>query len=169
MSDQPDAFGNYPSIPAAPPPAGGAAGPPPPSVDNAVKLMLARAAIGVLSLLVLLTTKGSLKNQILQANPSFDPARIDSAATVAITVGIVIGLIFIGLYVLLAMQVRKGKSWARIVTWILAGLAVLSGLAAFGQPVPMFSRLLGFVTLVIDVAVIVLLALRPSSEYFRRA
>lgn len=168
MSDQPDAFGNYPSMPAAPPPQPAVAGAPPPPVANAVKLMFTRAGLSLLSMLVLIGTKSSLEDQILKSNSNFTRDEVNTAATVAITVGSVIGLVVIGLYILLALQVRKGKSWARIVTWVLAGLAVLSGLAAFAQPAPVLSRLVGLVTLVVDVAIIVLLALRPSSEYFRR-
>ncbi len=63
----------------------------------------------------------------------------------------------------------RGESWARIVTLVIAGLGVLSGLAAFVQPAAGLSRALGVVALVIDVAIIVLLAQRPSSQFFRRA
>ena len=48
------------------------------------------------------------------------------------------------------------------------GLGVLAGLAAFVQPAAGLSRALGVVALVIDVAIIVMLAQRPSSQFFRR-
>lgn len=169
MSDQSDSFGNYPSMPAPPPGQPMAAGPPPPPVDNAVKLMFARAAVSLLSLVALLGTRGSLKNQVRKANPSFDTSKLDSTVTVAITAGVIVGLIFIGLYVALALQVRKGKQWARIVTLVLAALAVLSGLLTFLQPEPVLSRLLGVVSLVLDIAVIVFLTRRQSADYFRAA
>jgi hypothetical protein len=72
------------------------------------------------------------------------------------------------LYILLALQVGKGKNWARIVTWVLASLGVLSGLAALAQPEPALSRILSIIGLLVDIAIIVLLAQRPSNEYFRR-
>ncbi len=169
MSDQTDGFGNYPSMPAPPPGQPMAAGPPPPAVDNAVKLMFARAAVSLLSLLALLGTRGNLKDQVRKANPSFDAHKLDSTVTVAITAGVIVGLIFIGLYVALALQVRKGKQWARIVTLVLAALAVLSGLLTFLQPEPVLSRLLGVVNLALDIGVIGLLTRRPSADYFRAA
>lgn len=168
MTDQTGGFGNYPSMPSEPMRAPEPVGPPPASVNNAVKVMFVRAGVSVLSLLVLLGTKDSLKDQILKSNPSFNPSKIDSAASVAITVGIIVGLIFIGLYVLLALQVRKGKSWARIVTLVLAALAVVSGLLSLARPEPALSRLVGIANVALDIAVIVFLAQRPSAEYFRR-
>jgi hypothetical protein len=168
MSEQADAFGNYSPMPAEPPREPLAAGLAPSTVVNTVKLMLVRAGLSLIALAVLLGTKKSLKSQILKASPSFDPAKVDTAASVAITVGIVVGIIFIGLYVLLALQVRKGKSWARIVTLVLAGLSVLSGLVSQLQPAPGLSRSLGLVNLVLDIAIIALLTRRPSVEYFRR-
>jgi hypothetical protein len=80
----------------------------------------------------------------------------------------VIGIVFIVLYVLLALQVRKGRNWARIVTWVLAALGVLNALGSLAQPQPGFSRVVGLIAGLIDVAIIVFLLQRPSNEYFRR-
>lgn len=139
----------------------------PPSVNNAVRLMLVRAALGAIGLIVLLATKDTLKKEILKKNSSYDTSKLDDALNAAITIGLIIGLVFILLYVLLALQVRKGKNWARIVTWILAGLSVLGTLASLAQPQPAFSRVVGLIAAVIDVAIIVFLAMRTSGEYFK--
>ncbi|PZS18160.1 MAG: hypothetical protein DLM57_06790 [Pseudonocardiales bacterium] len=144
-------------------------GEPPPPVNNAVRLMLVRAALGVLALIALIATKSTLKKEIFKKNSSYDPKKLDDALNAAIVVGVVIGIIFIVLYVLLALQVRKGKNWARIVTWVLAGLGVLGALVGFAQPEPALSRVLSLIGGIIDVAIIVLLAGKASSEYFRRA
>lgn len=169
MSDQSNGLENYPSMPAAPGYEPVAAGQPPPPVDTAVKLMFARAGFSLLSLLVLWGTKGSLKDQIRKANPSYDLSKLDSTATAAITVGIVVGLIFIGLYIALALQVRKGKRWARTVTLVLAALSVLSGLLTLAQPTIVVSRLLELLAVAFDIAIIFLLTRRPSADYFRPA
>jgi hypothetical protein len=168
MSDQAYPAGGYPSMPAEPPSDPAVQGPPPPPVANAAKLMLLRAALNLLGLLVLLGTRSSLKDQIRNADPTLSPAELDTAVTTTIAAGLVFGIVFIALYVLLALQVRKGKNWARIVTWVLAGVSALSGLASLAQPIPGLSRILGLVTLLLDAAIIVLLALRPSSQYFHR-
>ena len=44
----------------------------------------------------------------------------------------------------------------------------LSGLAGFARPEPTASRILGIVGVLIDIAVIVLLARPESNAYFRR-
>jgi len=168
MSDQyGDGIPDYPPMPGEPP--GGPVVPlaPPAPVLSAVRLMFIRAATGVLGTLVLLATKNTLKEAILRANPNADAAKLDSLVNSALTFGIVFALIFIVLYVLLAMQVRNGRNWARIVTWVLAGLGVLSALASLAQAQPALSRILSLIGGAIDVAIIVLLAQRPSGQYFQ--
>jgi hypothetical protein len=160
---------SYPAMPGEPVRDLAPLGPPPPPVANAVKLMLLRAALNLLELPLLFATKDSLRDQIRKANPAGSQSTLDRALTASLVAATVVGLVFIVLYVLLALQVRKGKNWARIVTLVIAGLGVLSGLAAFVQPAAGLSRALGVVALVIDVAIIVLLAQRPSSQFFRRA
>jgi uncharacterized membrane protein len=82
----------------------------------------------------------------------------------------VFGVIFLVLYVLLALQgVRKGRNWARIVTIVLAALGVVSLAASFAQAEPALSRVVTFLTAVIDVAIIVFLTQRPSRDFFRPA
>jgi O-antigen/teichoic acid export membrane protein len=168
MSDQ---FGDRPGytpMPSEAPRGPVAQGPAPTPVINAVRLMFARAALGVLSLIVLLATKDSLKKEILKKNRNADAAKLDSLLNTAVAVAIVFGIIFIVLYVLLALQVRKGKNWARIVTWVVAGLGVLSALGSLAQPEPALSRVIGLLSGVIDIAIIILLAQGASSQYFRR-
>lgn len=170
MSDSSDTGGGFAPMP--PEPFGGppsvAAGPAPAPVENAVRLMFARAALTALGLIALLATKSSLRDQLRKSNADVSADRLDSLTNTAITIGIVVGIIFIVLYVLLALQVRKGKNWARIVTWVLAALGVLGALAAFRQDSPPISRVLALLGGIIDLAIIVLLAQRPSSEFFRR-
>jgi hypothetical protein len=144
------------------------AGPPPPSVVNATRLMFVSAALGVIGLIVLLASKNSLRDQISKKNPDYDAHKLDTVVNAAVAVGIVFGVIFIVLYVLLALQVQKGKSWARIVTWILAALGVLSALSSLAQTTTGGSRIASLVGGVVDLAVIVLLAQKASNEYFRK-
>lgn len=169
MSDQSGTPPRYTPMPGEPPHGPILRGAAPPPVLNAVRLMFVSAALGVLGLIVLLATKDTLKEEILKHNRDFSAHKLDDAVNLAVAVGIVVGLIFIVLYVLIALQVRNGKNWARIVTWILAGLGVLSALTSLTQPEPALSRALTLVGGVIDLAIIVLLAQRPSNQYFRSA
>ena len=167
MSDQPGAAPGYPSMPAETPPSPVARGPAPSTVSSATLLMLIRAGLGVLGIIVVLATKNTLKQEIFKKNPTVDAARLDTLLNAAVVIGVVVGLVFIVLYVLLAFQVRKGKNWARIVTWVFAGLGILSALGSLAQPEPALSRAVTLLSAVLDIAIIVLLVQRTSNQYFR--
>ena len=166
MSDQFDGGSGHAPMPGEPPSSPVGRGPAPEPVANAVRLMFVRAALGVLGVLLVLATKTTLKSEIVKRNPTADSAKLDSLLNTALAVGVVIGLVFIVLYVLLALKVRDGRNWARIVTWVLAGLGVLGGLAALAQPEPALSRVVSVISAALDVVIIVLLAQRPASRYF---
>ncbi len=168
MSDQFSPGSDFAPMGTAPAPISARTGVAPPPVANAVRLMFIRAALGLLGLIILLATKSALRTAILKRNPGIDSAKVDTLVNSALTVGNFVGLVFIVLYVLLALQVQKGKNWARIVTWVLAGLGVLGALASLAQPQPVLSRILSIVTGIIDAVIIVLLTRRPSNEFFRQ-
>jgi len=130
--------------------------------------MFVRAALGVVGIIVTLSTKDALKAQIRKSNSVLDEEELDLAVNVGLVIGIVFGIIFIVAYVLLALKVREGRSWARIVTWVLAALGILSGLAGLAQPAPAISRVFSFVIAVVDLVIVVLLLQRPANEYFRK-
>lgn len=142
-------------------------GPAPSSVVNAVRLMFVAAAFGLISLVVALSTKNTLRAAIAKKNPNFDSQKLDTAVNVAIVAGVVFGIIFIVLFVLLALQVRKGKNWARVVTWVITGLGIINALASLGQTLAAASRVVGLVSGVLDVAIVMLLLQRSSNEFFK--
>jgi hypothetical protein len=137
--------------------------PAPPSVVTAVRLMLLRSAVGVIAVIVLFATRDELKKRILARTPHATNATVDAALIAAAAFNVAL-LVF---YVFLAFQVRKGANWARIVTWVIAGLGILGALISFGQPDTPLSRGLGVLVGLIDVAVVVLLATGASNRYFR--
>ncbi len=57
----------------------------------------------------------------------------------------VVGVVILVFYVFLAFRIRRGANWARIVTFVIAGLGILGALISFGQPDPPLSRALGIV------------------------
>ncbi len=144
------------------------AGPPPKAVVNAFRIMIARAILGVLGLFIVVATKSSLRDAVAKKFPDYSTAKVNSTVNGLVAAAIVIGLVFALLYVLLALQVRKGKNWARIITWILAGLGLLSVLTALATPAAGASRGLSLLDGLIDLAIIVLLLQKDSNAYFRR-
>jgi len=142
-------------------------GPAPQSVVLAVRLMFVAAVLGLVSLVVALSTKSTLRADIAKKNPDFDSAKLNTAVNVAIGAGVVFGIIFIVLFILLALQVRKGKNWARVVTWVITGLGIISALASLGQTVAAASRVVGLVSGLLDIAIVVLLLQKPSNAFFK--
>lgn len=134
----------------------------PPPVALAARLMLLRSAVSVVSVVVQFVTWDDLKHRYLAKHPTVSPGSVDTTLTVAAVFAIVL-LLF---YAFLAFQVRRGANWARIVTWVIAGLGIVGALVSFGQPDSPLSRTLGIVIGFIDLAVVVLLLLRESNRYF---
>jgi hypothetical protein len=89
------------------------------------------------------------------------------------TLGIVIGLIFTGVFALFVWFAWRGHNWARIVLWVLAGLGIVFGIigagvgSAFGVETLPVLTFFTWVEMLFDAVAIVLLALRPSNEWFR--
>ncbi|PZS33331.1 MAG: hypothetical protein DLM59_06625 [Pseudonocardiales bacterium] len=166
MSDQSNA-GGYTPMPSAAAPGPAVRGPAPGSVVTAVRLMYAGAALGIVSIIVLLATKATLKQQIADNSPKLTAKEVDTALAIGVAFTVVVSLIVTVLYILLALQVGKGKGWARIVTLVLSGLGVLFGLAGFAQPAPAASRIVGIVGLLVDIAILVFLLRPDSNAYFR--
>jgi hypothetical protein len=165
----PPGGGYYPPMPGgnyAPPPS--ERGPAPGPVRLAVNLMLLQALLGVVSWVVQLSTRSSLRRELRNKNPDETAAQINHLVNTAIAVALVIGVVFLVLYVLLAFQVRKGKNWARIVTWVLAGIGVLALVGTAVGTEPVGTRIFGFVGGLIDLVIVVSLARPLSNQYFRR-
>lgn len=134
----------------------------PPTVRNAVRLMVLRSAVGVVAVIVLFAQRDDFKRRILEKTPSATDSTVNAELTTAAVFGIVV-LVF---YVFLAFQVRCGANWARIVTWVIAGLGILGALVSLNQPDPPLSRALGVVVGLIDISVVILLATGDSNRYF---
>ena len=106
------------------------------------------------------------------ANAGIDNgAEIEAArqgAEIGARIGIVLGFAFIAVYGLFVWFAWRGRNWARIVLWVIGGLGIVSGLAglAVGSPLP-FLGALGVFQLLLVTGAVVLLALKPSNEWYR--
>jgi hypothetical protein len=94
----------------------------------------------------------------------FTAGILDSVGPIAL----IVGLIFTALFALFVWFAWKGHNWARIVLWVLAGLGLLFApvTLAMGGPLPILTALAGFEALA-DLVAVVLLALKPSNEWYR--
>jgi hypothetical protein len=89
------------------------------------------------------------------------------------TFSLVLGVVFTGVFALFVWFAWKGHNWARIVLWVLAGLGLVFGLigaglsSSFGAVTLPVLSFLSWVEMLFDAVAIVLLALKPSNEWFR--
>jgi len=110
-------------------------------------------------------------NAQLQSNPDSGAGAAAAASAVEASAKLVVvfGLVFAAVYGLFVWFAWSGQNWARIVIWVLAGLGLigdLMGLAMGGSPLPFLTGL-SFFQMLLLAAAIVLLARKPSNDWFR--
>ncbi len=148
---------------------------PPKSIVWACRLMLVRVAMSVIGLVILVATRNSIRGRIESIERSrgvnLSQATLDRLATLGLISGIVGSAISVVLFLVLVVYVRRGRQWARIVTWIFAGLGTAGVVLSITgtQGATPVSRLVGGLGSLLDIAVIVLLARGSSSRYVRES
>ena len=140
--------------------------PAPPSIRTAVKFMYAGAALSAISLIVGLTTIGSLKSAIKSADPKYTASQIHAAETVGVASIVIIGLLGIGLWIWMARANGAGRSWARVVASVLFGISTLDLLLGGVRANSAFNLLFSALVWLIGLGAIIFLYRRDSSEYF---
>lgn len=142
----------------------------PQSIQRAVQAMYAGAAASLISLIIGLTTLGSLKSEIHTASPTLTTAQVNSAYHGAIAVIIIAGIVGIGLWIWMARMNAAGRGWARIVATVFFAIDTIDtlvGLAGSHLTGSTAARFFGIVVWLIGLAAIFFLYQRDSSEYFQ--
>ncbi|MBD7995655.1 hypothetical protein H9639_10135 [Arthrobacter sp. Sa2CUA1] len=155
----------YPGGPAA---QSGPKGPPPREVMMGFWLIL---AAGVLAFINNLVTSFNLPDLLTPAQiQDLRQANIDvqDISGFMVTFSVVIALIGLGLYVLIALFVRKGHNWARIVGTVFAALSFFGLLVSLPAYFTSALGLLSLLSTLLGIAGIVMLYLKPSNAYFQR-
>lgn len=178
--------GQYPGYQNAPPPPSGygvgAGGmPPPPSgwgapqpqaiarpttVTYALYALLANLVLGLIASVLIFTNQDAYLDQALR-DAGLDPNSASTSAIVdsAYTIGAIIGLVFVALWAMFLWFAWKGYNWARIVIWVLGGLSMFGIFTAFSSPVGIIV-VVNVLSLLLTLAAVVLLALKPSNEWY---
>jgi hypothetical protein len=162
----------YPQYPSAPPygygyPGSGQPGPDVPMPDTvhwASIAMIARTVLGVIATLVTFAQLNTIVDDAVRRR-GLDVDR--NAVRAGATIGAIFGLVVAVLFILLALQVRKGKNWARIVAIIFAALGTIGGLVSIANRYGAALTVLNLVNLALAIATLVLLLVKPSNDYFR--
>jgi hypothetical protein len=141
---------------------------PPRSVQNAVKLMYAGAAVEVIALVVALIARNSIKSALLKIHPNYTAAQLHAAVTLQ-TISLVIGAaIATGLWLWMAWANGRGHNWARILSAVFFGISTLDLILTAAAVRAPGSLIVGFVIWLIGLATIVLLFSRDSNAFFRQ-
>lgn len=139
----------------------------PPSIKAAVTVVWIWVALGAISFVVTLANLDDIVAQALQNAPADAPITEGAARTGVIAgaaLGLVIGAV---LPAVLAIFLRRGQNWARIVLTILAALTILLGLIglATGGAATQGAVLLVLQVLTLVLAIGLLVVLwRPASS-----
>lgn len=120
----------------------------PKAVDNAFMLWMVGAALSLISLIVAFTVgadeiDAAARESLEAQGGSFTEQDVENIANASKIIGVVIGLAFIGLFVLFAYKMRAGRNWARITLSVLGGLSIVLTLIGVGSagPVDLVVRL----------------------------
>lgn len=155
------------------PPGWGAQPPPPPhamarptTVTYALVALVVNMVLGVVAAVLIFANQDAYLDQALR-DAGLDPTSAGTSGFVsgAYTAGAIVGLVFVGLWAMFLWFAWKGHNWARIVIWVFGGLSVISVFTSFGSPIGTVI-VLNVVSLLLTLAAVVLLALKPSNEWY---
>ncbi|MET4137253.1 hypothetical protein [Pseudarthrobacter sp. PvP090] len=130
-------------------------------VNTAFWLIVASGAVWIISMLTALGTLDSpqMRNMFEeQMAASGADIRFDDLRGFLVGSIVVFAVISAGLYALVALNVRKGKNWARILGTVFAALSIFS----------IFPLSLGTLAVLLGIAGIVMLYLPAASPYFSK-
>jgi hypothetical protein len=140
--------------------------PAPTSVQTAVRLMYAGAALSFIELVVSLATVASLKTAILKRYPHYTSAQVHSAE-VAIVAGVVIeAVIAIGLWLWMARANAAGRNYARITGSVFFGLYTLFLLLSLRRPSASVGLVFALLVWLAGLGAVIMLWRKESASYF---
>ena len=142
-------------------------GPLPPSVGIAVRFMYAGAVLSLVSLIVALTTVGSLKQDIEKAFPKYTPSQVHSAEEVNIAIVLLAGIVGIGLWLWMARATGTGHNYGRIVGSVLFALYTLNIVTALARPHASLALVFDLLVWLAGLGATIFMWRRDATEYFR--
>lgn len=137
---------------------------PPRTVNIAFWLFVAGAVFSVISGIITIATIGSQRADIIaalrnskQAGSTNPESLADTLIATTTTLTVVTLIFWAVVFILFAFFMRRGANWARIVLTVLTVLSLLNLVNGFGA---------GALQVIATIIGVILIWLRPSSEYF---
>ncbi len=142
----------------------------PNSVQNAVKLMYAGAALSFLELVVGLATIGSLKRAIQQAGQRagkhYTPTQIHQLEVTSVVLAVIVGIIAIGLWLWMARASQAGHNYARITGTVFFGLNTLFLFLSLARPHASLGLIFNLLVWLAGLGAVIMLWRKESGPYF---
>ncbi len=161
---------DYPQYPAGanpePPPGQAPVGPRPRSVDMAVNLIWAAVALTVVSTILAFVQLDDAVDDALRSDTT-ETLTEDAARTATIAFILIFLAIGVGIYALLAIFIKKGKNWARIVFTVLAAIFLLLGILGLAGDQSAISLVVSVVQIALTAATLFFLWQKESSAWFQ--
>ncbi|MBD8045104.1 hypothetical protein H9638_14925 [Arthrobacter sp. Sa2BUA2] len=138
----------------------------PQQVDLGFWLLIAAAVLSVISIPVGMAWLNSSGYKESMVGAGISAEQLDALIAATVVTTLFFAVISVAISVLVALFIRKGHNWARIVATVFAALSLfnLTGLAAGG--------LMAITTglgVLLPVTAVVLLWMKPATEYFQAA
>lgn len=100
---------------------------PPRTILVARWLWLGSAALSAVRSLITLADREELRTQLWKVDASLSMAAVERAVNAEILFGLLISAVILGLYVMLANRMARGRNWARIVLTVFGVSGVVLG------------------------------------------
>ena len=140
--------------------------PAPNSVQTAVKLMYAGAALSFIELVVGVATIGSVRRAIQKAYPHYTSSQIHRLEVADIVIAVIVGVIAIGLWLWMARASAGGHNYARITGSVFFGLNTLFLLVGLARPHIGLGLAFSLLVWLAGLGAVIMLWRRESGAYF---
>jgi tryptophan-rich sensory protein len=138
----------------------------PSSVQTAIRLMWAGAAVEAIYFVVSLASLGSVKSELRSDNHKLTAAQVNSVFEYLVVTTIIFGLIGIALWLLMSRGAGQGKRWSQIVSSVLFALYTLEAVLTFSETRAIVTVVFVGLTWIIGGATVFMLWKPASKAYF---
>jgi hypothetical protein len=140
--------------------------PAPNSVQTAVKLMYAGAALSFIELILDLVSIGSVKSAIHKRFPNYTAAQLHTAEVSYVVFAVIASVIAIGLWLWMARANAAGRNWARITGTVFFALNTLFFLLSVARPHASIGLVLSLLVWLVGLGAVIMLWRKESAPYF---
>ena len=142
-------------------------GPTPTTVRIALVLMLLGALAALVGVVVTLTSIDHIRGLFEATVPKLDPDEVRGATMVSVIQQVVFNVVRAAVWVVLAVFVRQGRGWARVVATLVAVLGIALTLRGIGGGEDLAPMVVGWVQIACGALAVILIWLPPSMAWFR--